>query len=57
MEIMTGEYFTKRLFRQNSKIAGKHNLNKFKLLDELEKDFSDSSATNSKSSRTLKKAQ
>ena len=57
MEIMTGEYFTKRLFRQNSKIAGKHNLNKFKLLDELEKDFSDSSATNSKFSRTLKKAQ
>ena len=57
MEIMTGEYFTKRLFRQNSKIAGKHNLNKFKLLDELEKDFSDSSATNSKFTRTLKKAQ
>ena len=57
MEIMTGEYFTKRLFRQNAKIAGKHNLNKFKLLDELEKDFSDSSAANSKFSRTLKKAQ
>ena len=57
MEIMTGEYFTKRLFRQNSKIAGKHNLNKFKLLDELEKDFSDSSASNSKFSKTLKKAQ
>ena len=57
MEIMTGEYFTKRLFRQNAKIAGKHNLNKFKLLDELEKDFSDSSAVNSKFSRTLKKAQ
>ena len=57
MEIMTGEYFTKRLFRQNVKIAGKHNLNKFKLLDELEKDFSDSSASNSKFTRTLKKAQ
>ena len=57
MEIMTGEYFTKRLFRQNSNIAGKHNLNKFKLLDELEKDFSNSSAINSKFSRTLKKAQ
>ena len=57
MEIMTGEYFTKRLFRQNSKIAGKHNLNKFKLLDELEKDFRDSSTINSKFSKTLKKAQ
>ena len=57
MEIMTGEYFTKRLFRQNVKISGKNNLNKFKLLDELEKDFSDSSASNSKFSRTLKKAQ
>ena len=57
MEIMTGEYFTKRLFRQNAKIAGKHNLNKFKLLDELEKDFSGSNSVNSKFSKTLKKAQ
>ena len=57
MEIMTGEYFTKRLFRQNVKISGKNNLNKFKLLDELEKDFSDSSAVNSKFSKTLKKSQ
>ena len=57
MEIMTGEYFTKRLFRQNSKIGKQHNLNKFKLLDELEKDFSDSSATNSKFTKTLRKAQ
>ena len=57
MEIMTGEYFTKRLFRQNVKTSGKHNLNKFKLLDELEKDFSDSSAINSKFSKTLKKSQ
>lgn len=37
MEIMTGEYFTKRLFRQNTKSGGKYNLNKFKLLDDLEK--------------------
>ena len=56
MEIMTGEYFAKRLFRQNVKASGKHISNKFKLLDELGKDFSDSSAVNSKFSRTLKKS-
>ena len=58
MEIMTGEYFTKRLFRQNTKAGGKYNLNKFKLLDELEKEFrGDSSGTNLKFIRKLKKAQ
>ena len=58
MEIMTGEYFTKRLFRQNAKTGGKYNLNKFKLLDELEKEFrGDSSGNNVKFIRKLKKAQ
>ena len=58
MEIMTGEYFTKRLFRQNAKTGGKYNLNKFKLLDELEKEFrGDSSGNNIKFIRKLKKAQ
>ena len=58
MEIMTGEYFTKRLFRQNAKTGGKYNLNKFKLLDELEKEFrGDSSGTNIKFIRKLKRAQ
>ena len=58
MEIMTGEYFTKRLFRQNTKAGGKYNLNKFKLLDELEKEFrGDSSGNNVKFFRKLKQAQ
>ena len=58
MEIMTGEYFTKRLFRQNTKAGGKYNLNKFKLLDELEKEFrGDSTGTNIKFIRKLKKTQ
>ena len=58
MEIMTGEYFTKRLFRQNTKAGGKYNLNKFKLLDELEKEFrGDSTGTNVKFIRKLKKSQ
>ena len=58
MEIMTGEYFTKRLFRQNTKAGGKYNLNKFKLLDELEKEFrGDSSGNNVKFIRKLKHAQ
>ena len=58
MEVMTGEYFTKRLFRQNTKTGGKYNLNKFKLLDELEKEFrGDSTGTNIKFQRKLKKAQ
>ena len=58
MEIMTGEYFTKRLFRQNTKAGGKYNLNKFKLLDELEKEFrGDSTGTNLKFIRKLKKSQ
>ena len=58
MEIMTGEYFTKRLFRQNSKTGGKYNLNKLKLLDDLEKEFrGDSTGTNIKFIRKLKKAQ
>ena len=58
MEIMTGEYFTKRLFRQNTKAGGKYNLNKFKLLDELEKEFrGDSSGNNIKFIRKLKQAQ
>ena len=58
MEIMTGEYFTKRLFRQNTKAGGKYNLNKFKLLDELEKEFrGDSNGTNMKFIRKLKQVQ
>lgn len=39
IEIITGEYFTKRLFRQNAKTKAKYNLNKAKLLDELKKIF------------------
>ena len=58
MEVMTGEYFTKRLFRQNVKTGGKYSLNKFKLLDELEKEFrGDSTGNNMKFMRKLKKAQ
>jgi len=58
MEIMTGEYFTKRLFRQNTKAGGKYNLNKFKLLDDLEKEFrGDSTGNNVKFLRKLKSAQ
>ena len=58
LEVMTGEYFTKRLFRQNVKTGGKYNLNKFKLLDELEKEFrGDSTGANKKFLRKLKKAQ
>ena len=58
MEIMTGEYFTKRLFRQNTKAGGKYNLNKFKLLDDLEKEFrGDSTGNNVKFLHKLKNAQ
>jgi len=58
MEIMTGEYFTKRLFRQNTKAGGKYNLNKFKLLDELEKEFrGGTTGTNLKFIRKLKQVQ
>ncbi len=58
MEIMTGEYFTKRLFRQNTKAGGKYNLNKFKLLDDLEKEFrGDSTGNNVKFLHKLKIAQ
>ena len=58
MEIMTGEYFTKRLFRQNTKSGGKYNLNKFKLLDDLEKEFrGDSTGNNVKFLHKLKTAQ
>ena len=58
MEIMTGEYFTKRLFRQNTKAGGKYNLNKFKLLDDLEKEFrGDSSGNNVKFLHKLKYSQ
>lgn len=58
MEIMTGEYFTKRLFRQNTKAGGKYNLNKFKLLDDLEKEFrGDSTGNNVKFLHKLKTAQ
>ena len=58
MEIMTGEYFTKRLFRQNTKAGGKYNLNKFKLLDDLEKEFrGDSTGNNVKFLHKLRNAQ
>ena len=58
MEIMTGEYFTKRLFRQNTKAGGKYNLNKFKLLDDLEKEFrGDSTGNNVKFLHKLKYSQ